>query len=135
MPQNTKKSSINHTLSSTPVHSIELTVQSLIESPLEVLSLNLNSLYESQMILSTILQKLENTLNHTVNNIHPQEVFEEEEGDTIKVSYTDFDEQVDLDNYLRRIEKVKCVIKQVTIILDKVEVRVDRIGKNLDVEL
>lgn len=53
------------------VHPIELTVQALLESPLETLNLNLKSLYESQMILHTILYKMENTLVETANNLRP----------------------------------------------------------------
>lgn len=53
------------------VHPIELTVQALLETPLETLNLNLKSLYESQMILHTILYKMECTLMETANNLRP----------------------------------------------------------------
>ena len=53
------------------VHPIELTVQALLETPLETLNLNLKSLYESQMILHTILYKMERTLIDTANNLRP----------------------------------------------------------------
>ncbi|ODV88309.1 hypothetical protein CANARDRAFT_26459 [[Candida] arabinofermentans NRRL YB-2248] len=54
---------------SLPVHPIELTVQSFIESPLEILNLNSNSLYESQLILTTILKKLESKLEQSLRNV------------------------------------------------------------------
>lgn len=55
---------------SSDVHPIELTVQSLIDSPLQILNLNLQSLYESQVILSSTLKKVQKLLGNSNNGLN-----------------------------------------------------------------
>ncbi|GME76052.1 unnamed protein product [[Candida] boidinii] len=58
------------TTASSDVHPIELTVQSLIDSPLQILNLNLQSLYESQVILSSTLKKVQQLLGNSNNGLN-----------------------------------------------------------------
>ncbi|KAH3665939.1 hypothetical protein OGAPHI_004128 [Ogataea philodendri] len=103
-----------------PVHPIELVVQSLVESPLEVLNLNLTSLYESQAILSTILKRLEEKLGKTEKQIKDYEP-------------TEPTDEISLDEYIAKIANIKTQLKTINAKIDMVEKRVDKIMTNVGV--
>lgn len=146
------------------VHPIELTVQSLLETPLETLNLNLKSLYESQMILHTILYKMECTLMETANNLRPgsfplkdqviskdvtngcddnnindgdidsnnEDVDQGEDG--IRIDHSDLEGELDLNDYLQRMKRIRHKVKLIEKIITEVESRVGRIESTLDIK-
>lgn len=113
--------------SSDEVHPIELTVQALLDSPLEMLNLNLKSLYESQMILRSILHKIESTLNETGENLR-RGAFA-----TDKLNYekpnTEIPEHFDLKMYLETVIRIRKKLKAVENIINVVETRITRMEK------
>lgn len=131
------------------VHPIELTVQSLLETPLETLNLNLKSLYESQMILHTILYKMERTIMNTANNLrsgsfplddqilHGGNITSNGETDTkegedgMGIDYNNVENEIDLKSYLERVIQIRKKLKSIEKIIDRVEARICRIEGNL----
>lgn len=109
------------------VHPIELTVQALLDSPLEMLNLNLKSLYESQMILRSILHKIESTLHETGGNLR-RGAFA-----TDKLNYeepnTEIPEHFDLRMYLETVIRIRKKLKAVENIINVVETRITRMEK------
>ncbi|KAG7697721.1 hypothetical protein KL930_000224 [Ogataea haglerorum] len=113
---------LNHTQGSGgTVHPIELVVQSLIESPLEVLNLNLTSLYESQVILSSILRQLEGKLERTRENLAECQ----ESKDNTSIS---------LDDYVKRVTAMKSQLSAISSKMEIIEQRVDKILQNMGSE-
>lgn len=106
----------------TDVHSMELTIQSLLEGPLELLNSHLKNLYDSQVILRSILDKMENTLVKTGNNLRPGtfHIEGEDEDEVIR------NERVDLDDYLKRLVRIRDKVKKIEDIIEVVEKRVNR---------
>lgn len=103
----TSLSRISTTTSRTaPVHPIELVAQSMLESPLDLLSLSLHSLYESQMILSTILNDLKMELSQCMENIGSG---------------------TETDNCANRIHELRLKMESITHKLDLIDERVSRI--------
>lgn len=88
-----------------PIHPIEVTVQQLLEEPLQSLNLNLTSLYESQLILSKMLAKLQGTISEAISNMESP------------ISET----------YLNRLEILEVKLNSVTSILDSVDERLYKI--------
>ncbi|QPG72859.1 hypothetical protein FOA43_000161 [Brettanomyces nanus] len=117
------------TSSMAPVHPMELAVQSLLESPLELLSLNLNSLYESQVILSTILKRLESKLNECLKNIEGGDEKVNEDSSSITTDHSD--DTVNLDTYSERIHKLRQTVEKISMKLEIVEKRIDKITNNM----
>lgn len=153
------------------VHPIELTVQALLETPLETLNLNLKSLYESQMILHTILYKMECTLIETANNLRPgsfplqDQVVPGVRGDHndtgngngpnascdsssgttscnmdgeddigeegIRIDHSDLDGELDLKQYLDRMERLRRKLRRIEKTIDEIEARVGRIENSM----
>jgi hypothetical protein len=91
------------------VHPVELTVQSLLETPLELLNLNLKSLYESQIILHAILSKMESSLLESADNLKGK----------------DYDEN-ELQKHLDRIIALRQKVGLIEKILNGVETRISR---------
>lgn len=166
--------------SGSDVHPIELTVQALLETPLETLNLNLKSLYESQMILHTILYKMECTLMETANNLRPgsfplkdqvvpsefkngedetcgennyidddcndnnsnvrngnsedddQEDYDYGE-DGIRIDHSDLDGELDLNEYLAKMNRIRRKVKSIEKIIDDVEARIGRIEHTMNI--
>lgn len=143
------------------VHPIELTVQSLLETPLETLNLNLKSLYESQMILHTILYKMERTLIETANNLRPgsfplndqviskdvtngfdndnsnvdsnnEDIDQGEDG--IRIDHSDLEGELDLNDYLQRMKRIRHKVKLIEKVINEVESRIGRIESTLDIK-
>ncbi|KAG7813442.1 hypothetical protein KL921_000988 [Ogataea angusta] len=113
---------LNHTQGSGgTVHPIELVVQSLIESPLEVLNLNLTSLYESQVILSSILRQLEGKLERTRENLKENE--DSQDNTTLS-----------LDEYVKRVTAIKSQMSAISSKMEIIEQRVDKILQNMGSE-
>ena len=106
----------------TDVHAMELTIQSLLEGPLELLNSHLKNLYDSQVILRSILDKMENTLVKTGNNLRPGTfpIEGEDEDEVIR------NERVDLDDYLKRLVRIRDKLKKIEDIIEVVEKRVNR---------
>lgn len=94
-----------HSTSMDPIHPIEVTVQQLLEDPLQSLNLNLTSLYESQLILSKMLAKLHETIAEAVSNL----------------------ESPASEEYLNRLEILEVKLNSVTSILDNVDDRLYKI--------
>lgn len=114
------------------VHPMELTVQSLLEMPLETLNLNLQSLHESQKILHAILYKMENTLLDTASNLRPNLYPPVEPGDVATIREEEGGEEererdVDLNDYLKRIIALRKKVSLIEKILDNVETKVNNI--------
>lgn len=126
------------------VHPIELTVQSLLDGPLETLNLNFESLQESQTILFNILHKLEASLTRASNNLRPGSFPSHEQivslstspkyaslgpinddictsDDGVRIDYSDVEGQFDLKSYLDRLLALRKKIKNIEMILDRVE--------------
>lgn len=139
------------------VHPIELTVQSLLDGPLETLNLNIKSLQESQTILFNILQSLEDSFTKAANNIKPgtfdiddisnastvevnEQLFcgESESNsynseDGVQINYSDADGELDLTSYLNRLISLKKRIKNIEKILDRVETKLVEIESTISV--
>lgn len=123
---------MEHDNNDTEVHPMELAVQSLLETPLETLNLNLQSLHESQKILHAILFKMENNLLATASNLRPglysqtettsaSEIEEEEGRDE------ENEGDIALDDYLKRIIELRKKVSLIESILDRVETKVNNI--------
>ncbi|CDK28225.1 unnamed protein product [Kuraishia capsulata CBS 1993] len=112
------------TVSPEAIHPIELTVQSLTESPLELLNLNMQSLYESQIILSGMLLKMQKKLDGLGSSVRSGE----------EVDSEGLDDQNTVEAYKKRINVLAEKLKKINAVLAKVEARVDRIaaGMRLD---
>lgn len=131
------------------IHPMELAVQSILEGPLELLNLNLKSLYESQLILHTILHKMEKTLQETANNLRPGSFPLDEQiisdcsenigtqsedlesssttEDGVRIDHSDVKPEFDCKDYLQRLVILKKKIKNVEKTLDRVETRIVKI--------
>lgn len=141
------------------VHPIELTVQSLLETPLEVLNLNLKSLHESQMILHAILFRMENTLKDSANNLRSGSFATEDQivgsfsaldeeaaandargkGDVdsgseegVRIDHSDVEEEVDLKEYLRKLVAIRKKMRSIEKIMDVVEARVGKMELGME---
>lgn len=83
---------------SSDVHPIELTVQSLIDSPLQILNLNLQSLYESQVILSSTLKEVQKLLGNSNNGLNNLSSLIHIENDEYNENDNDEDNESDIRN-------------------------------------
>ncbi|TID23190.1 hypothetical protein CANINC_003207 [Pichia inconspicua] len=134
------------------VHPIELTVQSLLDGPLETLNLNIKSLQESQTILFNILQSLEDYFMQAANNIKPGTYTANENSnqstvyvnagnesgssisdDGVQVNYSDADGELDLKTYLSRLISLRKRIKHIEKILDRVECKLVEIENTVGI--
>lgn len=134
------------------VHPIELTVQSLLDGPLETLNLNIKSLQESQTILFNILQSLEDYFMQAANNIKPgtytadenpnESTVDVNEGsesrssisdDGVQINYSDADGELDLKTYLSRLISLRKRIKHIEKILDRVECKLVEIESTVGI--
>ncbi|GME72054.1 unnamed protein product [Ambrosiozyma monospora] len=157
---NTNMTDASTTTTSGAVHPIELTVQSVLETPLELLNLNLNSLDETQLILTAILKRLDSKILQIQDNIFDDGSSSRPNdkrnptiaGDDGKSDYErrrrfsgfedlqdeldleEEDERVDLSDYLNRISHLKETLEGVNGKLDKVDKRVDKIINNLNLD-
>ena len=133
------------TTSVTPVHPMELVVQSLLESPLELLNLSIHSLYESQMILTTILDRMQRKLNKCLQNVNEygsetinanadsQSPRDNGEPQVNSVNSTpnlniiaEPDKNASIEGYAARVHKIKLRINKILNVLDHVENLTDR---------
>lgn len=125
------------------VQPIELLVQSLLQTPLENLDLNIKSLKESQMILKMILCKMESTLIETSNNLKPNDVYKNEEikcdtnssvdGHEECVIISKSNKDVTLNDYIQQMDRIRSKLKKIQQILDVVESRVSKIEHNIGI--
>lgn len=133
----------------TPVHPMELAVQSLLESPLELLNLSIHSLYESQMILTTILDRMQRKLDKCLRGIgksrqepittdtdtqnlqYPNEHRNRANSDDDLKTQPGPDKSLTIEEYAARIHTIKLRIVKIHDTLDHVEKKIARINMNL----
>ncbi|GMG21577.1 unnamed protein product [Ambrosiozyma monospora] len=156
---NTDMTDASTTTTTGAVHPIELTVQSVLETPLELLNLNLNSLDETQLILTAILKRLDSKILQIQDNIFDDGSSSspiDKRNSTVAGDYgksedrgrrrfsgfedlqdeidLEEDERVDLSDYLNRISHLKETLEGVNGKLDKVDKRVDKIINHLNLD-